>query len=343
MITIDGSYGEGGGQVLRTSVAMSAVTGKSFRIEGIRAKRENPGIRPQHLHAVNAVAKLCDAKVEGLNIGSQELEFSPGGIKGGGMSLKIGTAGSITLVLQALMIPAMFAKKEVRVRITGGTDVGWSPQIDYLRFVTLPILEKFGYMAEINLTRRGYYPAGGGQVEARIQPIDRVDRIELMEQGRLTAVKGISHCHSDLEKSRVARRQARSARPLLYNALSNMGFNNDIEIKQEHSPAFSYGSGITLWAETENTRLGSSSLGERGKRAEIAGEEAAESLIWEINSKAALDRYMADQIIPYIALAGGCVSVSETTEHAKTNIEVLNRFGFDVRIEGKTIRSRGFS
>jgi len=340
MITIDGSKGEGGGQVLRTSVAMSAVTGKEFRIEKIRAKRKNPGIMPQHLNAITSVARLCNAEVKGLKVGSMELEFYPREIRGGKLNLNIGTAGSITLVLQALMIPSIFADKDVKVTITGGTDVRWSPPIDYLRFVTLPILKKFGYNAKIKLIKRGYYPAGGGKVKAVIEPIKRMDRIELMNRGRLIAVKGISHCHLDLEKARVARRQARSARPLLYNKLSNMGFNRDIEIKQEYSGALSYGSGITLWIETENSRLGADSLGEKGKKAELVGKEAAEDLTKELDSTAPLDRYMADQIVPYLALAGGSVRVSEITQHAKTNVDVVNEFGFDVVIEGNVIKAK---
>jgi RNA 3'-terminal phosphate cyclase (GTP) len=340
MITIDGSTGEGGGQILRTSVAMSAVTGKEFRIENVRANREKPGIRPQHLNAIESVARLCDAETRGLSVGSLELEFFPGRIKGGRFSLNIGTAGSITLVLQALMIPAMFAEKEVKVAITGGTDVRWSPPIDYLRFVTLPVLERFGYRAEIDLVRRGYYPSGGGVVEAVIEPVEKMDRIELTEQGGLMALNGISHCHYDLEKAKVARRQARSARPLLYNKLSNMGFEGDIGIEQEHSNALSYGSGITLWLETENSRLGACSLGERGKKAELVGTEAAEALIMELDSGAPLDRHMADQIVPYLALTGGSVRVSEITEHARTNVGIVNEFGFDVGIEENLIKAR---
>ncbi len=340
MITIDGSKGEGGGQILRTSVAMSAVTGREFRIENIRAKRKNPGIRPQHLNAINSVAKLCDAEIKGLKVGSMVLEFHPRRIKGGNLSLNIGTAGSITLVLQALMIPSIFADKEVKVTIIGGTDVGWSPPIDYLRFVTLPILEKFGYRADVQLIKRGYYPLGGGSVKAVIEPIGGIDRTRLMDQGRLIAVKGISHCNSDLEKAKVARRQARSARPILYNKLSNMGFTGDIEIKQEYSDALSYGSGITLWIETENSRLGADSLGEKGKKAELVGKEAAEDLIRELDSNAPLDRYMADQIVPYLALAGGSVRVSEITQHAKTNVSIVNEFGFDVGIYGNIIKAK---
>lgn len=338
MISINGSEGEGGGQVLRTSIALSAVTQKPVRIFNIRAKRSNPGLRPQHLNAIKALADLCDAELKHVAVNSIEIEFIPHKIKSGKLNIDIGTAGSITLVLQALMIPAIFAEDIVKIQIRGGTDVRWSPPIDYLRFVTLPILQKFGYKAEIELLQRGYYPSGGGRVDMKIYPTDRLRVINLKERGNIISVKGISHAHSDLEKTRVARRQARSARPLIYNRLSNLGFSQDIEIRQEYTKALSYGSGLTLWVETENSILGSDSLGEKGKRAEDVGREAAIDLIKEIDSNATLDKYMADQIIPYLALAGGSALCSEITEHARTNAAIVNKFGFDVRIDENFIK-----
>ena len=339
MISIDGSKGEGGGQVLRTSIALSAVTQKPVRIFNIRAKRSNPGLRPQHLNAINSLAELCDAELKNAVVNSMEIEFIPQEIKSGKLDIDIGTAGSITLVLQALMIPAIFAPDKVRIQIRGGTDVRWSPPIDYLRFVTLPILRRFGYKAEIHLMRRGYYPAGGGRVNVEIFPVKRLKPINLTERGKILSARGISHAHSDLEKAGVARRQAKSARSLIFNKLSKLGFYQDIEIKQEYSKALSYGSGITLWIETENSVLGADSLGEKGKSSETVGGEAAQNLIEEIDSKASLDKYMADQIVPYLALAGGSVLVSEITQHAKTNVDIVNKFGFDVMIEGNMIKS----
>ena len=288
MISIDGSKGEGGGQVLRTSIALSAVTQKPVRIFNIRAKRSNPGLRPQHLNAINSLAELCDAELKNAVVNSMEIEFIPQEIKSGKLDIDIGTAGSITLVLQALMIPAIFAPDKVRIQIRGGTDVRWSPPIDYLRFVTLPILRRFGYKAEIHLMRRGYYPAGGGRVNVEIFPVKKLKPINLTERGKILSARGISHAHSDLEKAGVARRQAKSARSLIFNKLSKLGFSQDIEIKQEYSKALSYGSGITLWIETENSVLGADSLGEKGKSSETVGGEAAQNLIEEIDSKASI-------------------------------------------------------
>lgn len=334
MIEVDGSLGEGGGQILRTCAAMGALTGEEFRIENIRAKRKNPGLRPQHITAIDAVARLCDAKVEGLHEGSMTLEFKPGKIKGGSMRLNIGTAGSITLVLQALMVPAMYAEKDVDLEITGGTDVRWSPQIDFLRFVTLPLLSRFGYAAEINLVKRGYYPAGGGIVKARIKPAGGLDRINLLERGEIISIGGMSHASQELSKAEVAERQAKSAGKLVYEKLSA-----EARIKKEYANTVSYGSGITLWANTEKSVVGADSLGEKGKPSESVGLEAAERFIEEISSGAALDSHMGDQIIPYLALAGGKVDVSRITEHTRTNVEIVNRFGFEVRIKDRTIRA----
>jgi RNA 3'-terminal phosphate cyclase (GTP) len=321
VISIDGSGGEGGGQVLRTSIALSAVTRKPVTVFNIRAKRSNPGLRPQHLNAIQALAKLCGAELKGSSVD---------------LNLDIGTAGSITLVLQALMIPALYAPGRVRVQITGGTDVGWSPSIDYLRFITLPVLRGFGYKAEIRLVQRGYYPVGCGEVVMDFFPSE-LKPLDLLERGGIISAGGISHAHFGLAKSDVAARQAKSA----LKGLSHLPI--DVEIKEEYVKALSYGSGITLWAETRNSWLGADSLGERGKSSEAVGGEAARNLIKEIDSKASLDKYMADQIIPYIALAGGFARVSEITKHTKTNVDIVNKFGFKVRIEGNTIKADKFN
>ncbi len=340
MITIDGSLGEGGGQILRTSVAMSAITKEPVKIINIRKNRPNPGLSASHFHAIDAVAQLCNAEVSGLKIGSKEVEFKPGSDPIGAKKLNIdvGTAGSITLILQALMIPAGAAKGVVTINIRGGTDVSWSPPIDYLRFVTIPILKKFGYNCEIDVLKRGFYPKGGGKVEMKITAPEKLNKINLMERGKLKGIYGISNAHVNLKSADVAKRQMKTARPLLFNNLANLTKNSDfIKIEQEYSDTLSYGSGITLWAEYDNTILGADSLGAKGKRAEVVGKDAAYELIDEINSGACLDRYMGDQIVPYVALFGGRVKVSEITEHARTNVEIVNKFGFGVGIDDKII------
>ena len=340
MIQIDGSEGEGGGQVLRTSVALSALTNKPLRVFNIRAKRPYPGLMPQHLNAVAAVADLCDAQVKGLSIGAKEIEFIPSDIRSGKISVDVGTAGSATLVLQALMVPAMNAPGDVRIRVRGGTDVRWSPSADYMRYVTIPVLKKMGYLTEVELLERGYYPSGGGRIDIVTHPVKKLESLHLTEPGRLVTVKGVSHAHSDLGKALVAERCAKTARSILYNKLANTGFTRDIVIKNEYVKTLSYGSGITLYAETENTILGADALGEKGKRAEDVGKEAAEKLVEEITSKAAVDRYMADQLIPYLAVAGGSVMTGrQPSIHALTNAAIVNRFGYKVDVSGSMINA----
>jgi len=204
--------------------------------------------------------------------------------------------------------------------------------MDYLRFVTLPILKKFGYNSEIELVRRGYYPAGAGIVVARIHPARKLKSVNLLNRGKILSINGISHAHKALQGSQVAERQSSSARLEIFNKL-----HMESRIKTEYADTPSYGSGITLYAETENSVLGADSLGERGKRAEIVGNEAASNLIKEILSDAPIDRHMADQIVPYLALAGGSVRVSEITEHARTNVEIVRKFGFNLKIDGNLI------
>jgi len=338
MIEIDGSSGEGGGQILRTAVSMSAITGISVKVFNIRAGRDKSGLMPQHLSSVQAVADLCGAKVDGLVLGSDKIVFSPGKIRAGKYNIDVGTAGSCTLVLQSLMLPAFFASGKVSVQVRGGTDVKWSPSIDYLRFVFLPLIGKFGCRSTIELAGRGYYPAGGGKVTAEIIP-SKLQRIELLKSGKIAFVKGLSHAHLGLKGAKVAERQVKGAEYAIRNDLLDKGFPGGLAIAQEYVNTPSYGSGITLWAETENSILGADALGEKGRRAEDVGIDAGRKLIDDISSNAALDRYMADQIVPYLAIAGGVVSVSEISGHARTNIDVVNMFGCDVSIKGKRISS----
>ncbi|MEA1924754.1 MAG: RNA 3'-terminal phosphate cyclase [Candidatus Altiarchaeota archaeon] len=339
MLSIDGSIGEGGGQVLRSAVALSTVTGRELGVFNIRAGRSNPGIRPQHLAAIKAVASLCDASVEGLAVGSSEIIFSPGKIRSGRFKVDVGTAGSLSLVLQALLVPAFHAPGKVEFRLQGGTDVRWSPPIDYLRYVFLPLLKRFGFICSITLEKRGFYPKGGGWVKVTAHP-SKPERIMLVDRGSIKEIGGHSIAHKELRGHRVADRQAGSSKKILSDYLSNKGYEGDIDISREYVDSPSLGSGVLLYAVTTNSILGFDSLGERGKSSDAVGTDAAKGLINELESGAALDCFMADQIIPYLALAGGEVSVSQVSGHCRTNVEVVNRFGFDLRIKDNRIISR---
>ena len=317
MIEINGSHGEGGGALLRISTALSALTSNPIHITNIRANRPKTGLMPQHLNAVKAVASLSAARVDGLEIGSRELFFYPEEIKGGNYNIDIKTAGSITLVLQAFMIPAGFAESPVNIKIMGGTDVRWSPPVNYLQNVTLPVLKSMGYDADLDIIRRGHYPRGGGIVNVKINPVKKLKSASF-DDLKINKIKGISHAVKLPEH--VAVRQAESAEKVL----QANGFNAEIEIENSDN-ALGPGSGIVLWTEG-NTRVGGSSIGERGVRAEKVGEKAAEELLYHISQGAAVDKYIGDQIIPYMAMAGkSSVKTAELTLHAVTNIFVTEK------------------
>jgi RNA 3'-phosphate cyclase len=329
MIEIEGSYGEGGGALLRISAALSAVTGKSIHVTDIRAKRPKKGLMPQHLNALKSVALLSNAECQGLNLASTEIIFQPNEIAGGDYKLNIGTAGSMTLVLQSFMLPAAFAENPVKLTLKGGSDVRWSPPVDYLANVTTPILKTLGYKINLEVIQRGHYPKGGGILKAEIFPVKNFKPFNYLEL-KVDKIKGISH--SVKLPEHVATRQAKSAADIL----ENEGYPVDIEI-QHSSNALGPGSGIVLWTESDKNsfkgRVGSSSIGEPGKKAELVGREAAMELLNTMHRESALDRYMGDQIIPYLALAGHSqIKTAELTQHILTNIYATEKIT-DIRFE----------
>ena len=318
MIEIDGSYGEGGGSVLRMATALSAVTSKPVHITNIRSGRPKPGLMAQHMNAVKSVADLSDATVKGLEVGSTEISFTPKSLNGGIYRIDIGTAGSISLILQAFMIPAAFADGPVKIRITGGTDIKWAPSVDFVENVKLPILRLMGYNANINIIQRGHYPRGGGILEIEIRPIAKLKPLNVSKL-QFDCIFGISH--SVKLPLHIAERQAQSAK----NILHNEGYKSKIKIKGSQN-AVGPGSSIFLWTNGV-TPVSGSAIGEPGKRAEKVGLEAANQILYHISREAAVDKYMGDQLIPYIALAGGsCIKTAELTQHTITNIHITEKF-----------------
>ncbi|MEL9990958.1 MAG: RNA 3'-terminal phosphate cyclase [Thermoproteus sp.] len=321
-IRIDGSYGEGGGQILRTSLALAGLLLKPMEIYNIRAKRKNPGLQHQHLTAVKAVAAITNAEVHGGEIGSTRLLFVPRELKCGDFSFDIGTAGSVSLVIQTVLPLLAFSACRSKVVIRGGTDVPLAPPIDYLSNVTLRLLRLMGVNAAITLIRRGHYPRGGGLVELTVEPIARLKPAVWERRGEIVRIGGISH--SVNLPRHVAERQARAAE----EQLKRLGVPIEISIENRQD-GLGPGSGIVLWAETDaGLVLGADALGERGKPAEAVGREAAKKLLREISSGGALDSHMGDMIMVYMALADGVSksTVSELTMHAKTNAYVIERF-----------------
>ncbi len=339
MIKIDGSFLEGGGQILRTSLALSALTGNAFTIEGIRKGRSKPGLRPQHLHAARAAQQLCDADISGDSPNSQELVFRPGRLESKNLSVDIGTAGSITLLMQSLLLPAALGGKDITITLRGGTDVKWSQSYDYFKNILLRNVEPFAH-SESELVRRGYYPKGGGEVNVTFRPRFRLSDYEdfseclsqlrkelpemnLDKRGELKAIEGISHASSKLKG--VPERQARQAQKALEK------LECPVSIRTEYSDSLCPGSGITLWAvfskEIWPVRLGGDSLGERGKRAESVGKQAAGNLLKQIESGAPVDKYLADQLLPLtLFLPSARYKASEITPHCRTNIYVTEKF-----------------
>jgi RNA 3'-terminal phosphate cyclase (ATP) len=314
---------EGGGQIVRTSLALAALTGKDVQVSKIRDKRPNPGLQAQHVTAAKALAAICNAHTQGLFAGSRKLTFMPRSHVSGRFSFDVGTAGSIPLILQALMPSAAYAPDRVDLDLTGGTDVRWSPTIDYVRLVVLPALQLMGYKATLNVHRRGHYPKGGGRVTVSIEPCRALKSISWLERGQFSGVEGISHCVK--LPSHVAQRQAVAAK----EKLGSRGVS-DVSIAIEtyppdRDPHIAPGSGITLVMKSSSgSIIGADSIGERGKPAERVGEEAAIKLLSEIESRAPIDRHLGDILIPYMAVAEGRseIFVSEITMHTLTNIKV---------------------
>ncbi len=351
-ILIDGSMGEGGGQVLRTTIALSAVTGVPVKIVNIRAKRKKPGLQRQHLTSVKAVAALSNAVVKGLELGSTTLEFYPRELRAGEFRFDIGTAGSVTLVFQAIMPLLPFLPGRTSIVVTGGTDVPWSPTVDYVRGVVVPILSLMGLNVKVELIKRGHYPRGGGLVRYVVEdPPGRLEPLRIEKRGEIRMIQGLSH--ATMLPPHVAERQARSAVEYLREKLGNIKMLVDLEKDPSGTRGIGPGSSIALWAICDHSVLGSDSLGERGKPAEKVGMEAAMKLVEDLSTTAALDRHMSDIIIPMLALARGesVVTGSKLTLHARTNIMVVEKIlGVEVKIEGReesffklTVRGRGVS
>jgi RNA 3'-phosphate cyclase len=323
LLEIDGSEGEGGGAILRTALSLSAALGEPFRIFGVRKGRKQPGLKAQHLAGVRAAARLCGAEVEGCRIGSTELSFSPGRLCGGRLEEDVGTAGSVTPVLQSLMPALAFAERETEIALRGGTDVAWSPPLDYLCGVLLPVAGLMGFAGSAEAVRRGYYPCGGGEARACFSPArGGLKPLRLSSRGALLRVRGISSC--SLLPVSVAERQAASAAKALSEAKAPAP-----EIRVEAAPASSPGSVITLRAEySSGAVLGASALGAKGKSAEEAGAEAAGSLIEAMRSGACADPHLCDQLLAFCALARGESEFTSSgwTPHSESNANVIQQF-----------------
>lgn len=340
MIEIDGSEKSGSGTILRLSVALSALTGQPLHIYNIRHNRPEPGLKPQHLESVLTAAKLCDAELTGAELGSRELWFKPGKVKGGRVDADIGTAGSIPMLLMTVLPICSFAEQAVQLHVSrGGTDVSHSPTINYMRFVFLPTLNRMGLNASLTVHKYGYYPKGMGEVTLTVEPCRSLKPMLLKNFGKIKAVKGVSVC-TFLSDRKVAERQAKAAE----DYLTGRNLLADIQVVNDTSNPLQKGSSLVLWAETDfGAILGADSIGELRKPSEAVGKEAAEKLHDEILAEPTVDVHLADMLIPYVALSRG-KSVFLTrllSDHLKTNIwlaEELLGVRFAIEKSGRVYR-----
>ena len=314
-IQIDGAQGEGGGQILRSALTLSMITGTPFRIEGIRAKRRKPGLLRQHLTAIEAAATISGARVEGAAPASQSLVLMPGAIRGGDYRFAIGTAGSCTLVLQTVLPALWYADAPSTVAVSGGTHNPAAPPADFLIRAWLPLMRRMGAVAELELLRHGFYPAGGGEVRARVAP-SRLVPLELCQRGELRAMRAQAIVAA--VPGNVARRE------LEVVARGFSGIDTEIrELPQREGP----GNALLLEFEQQLVTELFTGFGQRGVSAETVADRVVNAARAWLASGAAAGEHLADQLVLPLALAGGGrFTTCAQSSHLATNVAVIERF-----------------
>lgn len=319
-IVIDGSLGEGGGQILRTSLTLSLLTKKALQIHNIRSKRSSPGLKQQHLTALRAAAEISNAQVEGDFPGSQEVLFVPGEIKPGKYSFKITTAGSTTLVMQTIFMPLSAASRASQVSITGGTHVPWSPPYHYLEWQWIPWMARIGYPGTVELHQCGYYPAGGGLLSCAVLPAESIEPLQVTEKSKLIQIRGISAA-SNLPRDIPNRQRLRF--------VSKLGPSYPLnDIRSAVLSGQGKGTFLTVLLEFEKTTACFTSLGEKGKRAEIVADELIKQVEEYLNTPGCVDDYLPDQLLIPLSFANGQSSIQtpKITLHLVTNAEIIQQF-----------------
>ncbi len=321
-VRIDGSQGEGGGQVVRTAIALSAITGKPLVLEFIRAGRKKPGIMRQHLTSIQAAAQICHAKTVGVELGAEDIEFIPGEIEGGDYNFKIGSAGSTSLVAQAIMPILAMASEPSNVTISGGTHNLWAPTYDFIDQSFLPLFRQMGARVQGEITMHGFFPAGGGEIKLEIKPLKKSMRLDLCERGEALknhAVVLLSHL-----KHAIGERE-------LERLNKNLDFKSEnCEILHVKSPG--PGNAVTIFAEFENVTGVFVSLGQHGVRAEAVAATAGEEVRDYLANDAAVCTHLADQLLlPMALMGGGSFTTTDISEHTRTNAEIIKKF-LDVSI-----------
>src|SRR2546422_3997 len=296
LLEIDGSYGEGGGQILRTAIAFSIILGRPVRVIKVRAGRNNPGLRPQHASVLKILREVCGGRLEGGEVGSTAITFYPGVVEASSMKVDMGTAASITLVLQAVVPATSLSGSSLELELVGGTDVPWSPTFDYFANVVIPALKLIGIGCRAEASKRGYYPKGGGAVKATVEPCKQVAPLELAERGSNPPASVVSRCGR--LPAHVAERQSQAAQSYLHG--------QGIEVESASASQVvsdSPGSSILISTIGGDCLLGSDSIGARGKGAESVGREAARDFAASHKSGACVDVHLSDTLAPFLSLA----------------------------------------
>ncbi|HQU44604.1 MAG: RNA 3'-phosphate cyclase [Planctomycetia bacterium 21-64-5] len=332
MIKIDGSQGEGGGQILRTSLALAIVTRQPILIENIRAKRDKPGLRRQHLMAVQAAARISGGKLSGDTLGSRELRFEPVAVQAGEYKFNIGSAGSTTLVLQTILPPLLIVEGRSTIELVGGTHNPFAPPVDFLERAFLPLVNRLGPRVALTLERPGFYPAGGGRLRVEIEPASRLAPIEIVERGEIRS-RRCRATVSNLPDHIADRELAAVAAALDWP-------EECLEVRRYHERNFGPGNIVTIEVESEHVTEVFTGFGRRGVPAEtVAGEAAAEAKRY-LEAGVPVAEHLADQLLLPLALAGGGAYVTlAPTPHAMTNIEIIRKFlDVPIAVEQQTDR-----
>ncbi len=340
MLHIDGATKSGSGTIVRYAVAFASLFRQELHLTNIRARRRNPGLQPQHLRSLEACAQICRASIEGAGLGSREIVYRPGhDTEGGYYEWNIATAGSTTMLLMTILPLAGYARQETRVRISGGLFQDFAPSAHHMQHVLLPTLREMGVHAELTIIRPGYYPRGGGIVEAKIKPVaTQLEPLRLMERGNIISIRGIA-LSSRLKRRRVSERMAEECQ----RALKAKGYEAQIESVRDEA-SVQEGASLALWVETDTgCLLGADRAGERGRSSEEIGRYVARTLVEDMESGATVDRYLADQVILFAALAHGTSEyiIPRMTDHVDTNLWLVERFGARTEIEGQRVRIQG--
>ena len=325
IVKIDGSYGEGGGQIVRTALALSILTDTPVKIENIRANRPNRGLKPQHLTVVKALRDMSDAEVKGASLGSHSLFFSPSELKGGKYKFDVGTAGSIVLILQTAMIALLNLDENIEILIRGGTDVRWAPSWDYFRYVFSVLVNRIGIDIDASLIKRGFYPKGGGEA------IVTVGTDKEFKPFRIDSLSKYENVIGNIVLSSLPNHIATRIKHSILKFFLPYKKTIDVNIERDKS-SFSEGVVVTLWSSSGNTVVGYTVLGETGLPSEKVGNMCADGLMKEIESGTSIDSYAVDQLLPYMAFVA--VEKNKTsyfisrnlTNHARTVMWLIKKF-----------------